>query len=123
MAGGFWPWGCLPNGVWSGHVSTNCEACGHFWLRLLIEEAEAMYSNDTSTAPHALLPLPEDDDTLIRRADLPHYLPIAAQTAARWSCEGQGPRFIKVGRRLVAYRTGDLREWLKDQVRENTIAA
>ena len=70
-----------------------------------------------------LLPLPEDDSVLIRRADLPRYLPIAAQTAARWSCEGKGPRFIKVGRRLVAYRAGDLREWLRSQVRENTIDA
>ena len=55
-----------------------------------------------------LAPLPEDDDTLIRRADLPRYLLIAAQTLARWAVEGQGPRFVKVGRRLVAYRAGDL---------------
>ncbi len=70
-----------------------------------------------------LAPLPPDDDVLIRRADLPRYLPIAAQTAARWAVEGQGPRFIKVGRRIVAYRTGDLREWLQGQVRQNTIGA
>ena len=68
-----------------------------------------------------LLPLPEDDATLIRRSDLPRYLPVASQTLARWAVEGQGPRFIKVGRRLVAYRAGDLREWLQGQVRENTI--
>jgi len=68
----------------------------------------------------ALLPLPENDDALIRRADLPQYLPVASQTLARWAVEGQGPRFIKVGRRLVAYRAGDLREWLKNQSRDNT---
>ena len=68
-----------------------------------------------------LSPLPEDDDTLIRRIDLPRYIPIAAQTAARWAVEGQGPRFIKVGRRLVAYRVGDLRDWLNSRRRENTI--
>jgi predicted DNA-binding transcriptional regulator AlpA len=67
-----------------------------------------------------LLPLPEDDDTLIRRSDLPKYLPIAVQTAARWAVEGRGPRFIKVGRRIVAYRAGDLREWLQGQGRKNT---
>ena len=71
----------------------------------------------------ALLPLPEDDATLIRRADLPQYIPVASQTLARWACEGQGPQFIKVGRRLVAYRAGDLRQWLQGQVRENTIEA
>ncbi len=73
----------------------------------------------SKTAP--LLPLPDGDDTLIRRADLPRYLPIAAQTAARWAVEGQGPPFIKVGARLVAYRAGDLREWLQSQTRKNTI--
>ena len=63
----------------------------------------------------ALLPLPENDDTLIRRSDLPRYIPVASQTLARWAVEGQGPHFIKVGRRLVAYRAGDLREWLRSQ--------
>ena len=70
-----------------------------------------MSEYDTS----ALLPLPDDDDTLIRRSDLPRYLPVAAQALARWAVEGQGPRFIKVGRRLVAYRAGDLCEWLRSQ--------
>ena len=78
---------------------------------------------DSSKSGKTYLPLPPDDDVLIRRADLPRYLPIAAQTAARWAVEGQGPRFIKVGRRIVAYRTGDLREWLQGQVRQNTIGA
>lgn len=69
----------------------------------------------------ALLPLPEDDDTLIRRTDVPNYVPVASQTLARWAVEGQGPPFIKVGARLVAYRAGDLREWLHSQTRKNTI--
>ena len=67
-----------------------------------------------------LLPLPEGDDVLIRRADLPRYIPVASQTLARWAVEGQGPAFLKIGRRLVAYRAGDLREWLRGQVRHNT---
>jgi len=73
----------------------------------------------SKTAP--LLPLPDGDDTLIRRADLPRYIPVAVQTLARWAVEGQGPPFIKVGARLVAYRAGDLREWLQSQTRKNTI--
>ncbi len=77
----------------------------------------------TPTTGKTYLPLPPDDDVLIRRADLPRYLPIAAQTAARWAVEGQGPPFIKVGRRIVAYRAGDLRAWLQGQVRQNTINA
>ena len=70
-----------------------------------------------------LLPIPEDDDTLIRRSDVPIYIPVAVQTLSRWAVEGQGPRFIKVGKRLVAYRAGDLRAWLRDQTRENTVNA
>jgi predicted DNA-binding transcriptional regulator AlpA len=78
---------------------------------------------DTSKISQSLLPLPEGDDTLIRRADLPNYIPVASQTLARWACEGEGPKFIKIGRRLVAYRTGDLRDWLSGQAKQNTIDA
>ncbi|RMX61915.1 putative transcriptional regulator [Roseibium alexandrii DFL-11] len=66
-----------------------------------------------NTHDPALLPLPSDDDTLIRRADVQAYLGIAPQTLARWAHEGQGPRFIKMGSKLVAYRAGDLRRWLE----------
>lgn len=76
---------------------------------------------NNALAPIAgLLALPSDDDVLIRRADLPKYLPIAVQTAARWAHEGHGPRFTKIGKRLVAYRVGDLRDWLSKQTRQNT---
>ena len=76
---------------------------------------------DSSKSGKTYLPLPPDDDVLIRRADLPRYLPIAAQTAARWAVEGEGPKFVKVGKRIVAYRAGDLREWLRSNERSNTI--
>ena len=79
-----------------------------------------MAAHDVTAQNQALIALPVDDDVLIRRSDLPKYLPIASQTAARWAVAGEGPRFIKVGRRLVAYRAGDLREWLQGRVRENT---
>ena len=69
---------------------------------------------------HPLAPLPDNDDALIRRADLPRYLPIAAQTAARWAVEGQGPQFLKIGKRLVAYRCGDIRRWLVRNVRNQS---
>jgi hypothetical protein len=74
-----------------------------------------------NTDKEPLIPLPENDDTLIRRSDLPLYIPVAPQTWARWACEGTGPPFLKIGRRLVAYRVGDLRFWLQSQTRSNTI--
>jgi len=76
-----------------------------------------MTSSPLLTGPTSgeLLPLPGNPDTLIRRADVARYIPIQPQTLARWACEGKGPRFVKLGRRLVAYRVGDLRAWLDQQ--------
>ena len=53
-----------------------------------------------------------DDDVLIRRGDVPRYVPVTKQTLARWAHEGCGPRFVKLGTKLVAYRAGDLRQWI-----------
>jgi len=66
-------------------------------------------------------PLPEDDDTLIPRSEVPRYIPVQAQTLARWTSEKSGPSFVKLGKRLVAYRSGDLRKWLHDNIKTNTI--
>lgn len=73
------------------------------------------------TAP--LLPLPTDDNALIRRADLPSYLGVSHQTLARWAHEGLGPDYIKMGGKLVAYRVGDLRNWLDANRRSKANAA
>ena len=77
----------------------------------------------TNKYPEILQPLPDNDDTLIRRADLCQYIPVAPQTWARWATEGVGPRYLKLGKRLVAYRSGDLKSWLQSQGRTNTIEA
>lgn len=68
----------------------------------------------------ALLPLPADHDALIRARDAPLYLGIAAQTLARRRHEGVGARYTKLGR-LCFYRAGDLRAWIGDDGRQNTI--
>jgi predicted DNA-binding transcriptional regulator AlpA len=65
------------------------------------------------SAQAALLPLPENDDQLIRRADLPSFIGIAEQTLCRWATEQRGPKFVKLGPRLVAYRAGDVRAWIR----------
>lgn len=41
------------------------------------------------------------------------------RTLARWRCEGKGPRFVKIGRR-VAYRESDLIAYLDEQTRQRT---
>jgi predicted DNA-binding transcriptional regulator AlpA len=65
-----------------------------------------------STIHTPLLPLPDDDNVLLTRTQLPMYLPIAAQTLARLASEGEGPRITRIGKRRVAYRAGDVRAWL-----------
>jgi hypothetical protein len=41
------------------------------------------------------------------------------RTMARWRSTGTGPRFVKVGRRVV-YRVQDLEAWLDRQTRTST---
>jgi predicted DNA-binding transcriptional regulator AlpA len=67
-----------------------------------------------------LRPLPNDPDVLIRAAEVPKYVGIAKQTLNRWRHQGNPPKFVRLGRR-VFYRAGDLREWIRSQVCENTI--
>ena len=75
---------------------------------------------NTADAPHhPLVPLPSAEDALIPAHQMPRYIGIAQQTAARWRCEGQGPAFIKVGRRIF-YRAGDVRQWLQSRRRAHT---
>ena len=38
------------------------------------------------------------------------YLRVAPQTMARWRCEGSGPAYYMMGRRIV-YRPEDLDAW------------
>jgi predicted DNA-binding transcriptional regulator AlpA len=76
---------------------------------------------DSKTNLDNLLPLPTYDDDLIRRSDLPRYIPVKKQTLARWATEGSGPPFVKIGKRIVAYRCGDVRLWLQQNVRNNTV--
>ena len=72
----------------------------------------------TPTARY-FLALPPDDAILIRVADVPAYTGIARNTLARWRHEGKSPQFVKLGR-LVFYRAGDLRAWIKQSTRNNT---
>ena len=50
-----------------------------------------------------------DEDGLSER-----YL-IPARTAQRWRSSGDGPKWIRLGRRRILYRVSDVEEWLKDR--------
>src|SRR3954452_6639839 len=77
----------------------------------------AMTPNETD-----LIPLPPSDEALVPAHRLPAHIGVANQTLARWRYEGQGPKFVKVGRR-VAYRAGDVRAWLHNRTYAHTAQA
>ena len=83
-------------------------------------DVETQSTNKQS--PPYLRALPERGDVLIAAAQVPEFIGIQRQTMAKWRCDGAGPKFVRLGRR-VFYRSSDLREWIDAQVRQNTIAA
>ncbi len=44
---------------------------------------------------------------------------IAVQTLARWRCEGTGPKYAKIGRRVV-YAADDLATWVRSRTVSST---
>jgi hypothetical protein len=50
------------------------------------------------------------DETELRE----RYL-IPPRTAQRWRASGDGPPFIRLGKRRIAYRVGDVEVWLRER--------
>lgn len=50
------------------------------------------------------------------------YIGAAVQTLARWRFEGEGPPFIRVGRKIM-YAADDLDEWMAARRVSSTSAA
>jgi hypothetical protein len=40
---------------------------------------------------------------------------IPPRTAQRWRSSGDGPRWIRLGRRRILYRVSDVEEWLRER--------
>lgn len=55
---------------------------------------------------------PNDPSLLLKRAEVARILSISVQTLARWAHEGCGPRSVKIGPRLIAYRASELFNWI-----------
>ena len=69
-------------------------------------------STEKTVKPSGLSPLPANMEALVPSKDAPAYLGLAEQTLARWRCEGHGPPYVKLGKK-VYYRVGDLRSWME----------
>ena len=60
-----------------------------------------------------------DDRVLYTPDEAAKFLNSNPRTLERWRTEGNGPRFVKVGRR-VHYRRESLDAWIAKQERSNT---
>lgn len=56
---------------------------------------------------------------LLNPSNTAQMLCISELTLRKWRWEGNGPSFIKVGRK-VAYRLEDIQEWVEKRVRRST---
>lgn len=55
---------------------------------------------------------PPNDDELLTDAEVTALTKIQRNTLANWRATGQGPRFVKLGKRSVRYRRSDLRAFI-----------
>jgi hypothetical protein len=62
-----------------------------------------------------------DPEDLVPDEVIARELHQTKQTLASWRCNGKGPPFFKVGRKIF-YRRSDVRIWLATKLREPTAA-
>lgn len=55
------------------------------------------------------------DDAMTKPEEAAAYLRLKRATLAWYRCHGGGPRYVRVGPKLIRYRMGDLREYAKGQ--------
>ncbi|MBS0462985.1 MAG: helix-turn-helix domain-containing protein [Proteobacteria bacterium] len=58
------------------------------------------------------------DDLLIADSELAALLSVSTKTLANWRGKGEGPRFVKVGKRCVRYRQSDVAAFIERGSRE-----
>lgn len=69
------------------------------------------HMNETTSAPKLLTP-----------ADLSERYLIPKTTAAKWRWNGEGPPYVKLGKRVL-YRETDVEAWLASKLRISTASA
>jgi predicted DNA-binding transcriptional regulator AlpA len=57
---------------------------------------------------------------LLDQRQAAHLLRLSVRTLERHRVAGTGPRFIRLGRRLIRYRVSDLAEWVDGGLRNST---
>jgi predicted DNA-binding transcriptional regulator AlpA len=58
------------------------------------------------------------EDAVISRPEAAAWLGRSLKTLEAWAAAGFGPRIVRMGRRGVGYRVGELRRWVRQQERD-----
>jgi predicted DNA-binding transcriptional regulator AlpA len=66
---------------------------------------------------------PSAIDRLLSQRQAADYLGLTIPTLQRQRTDGTGPRFLKLGKRKVAYRLSDIHEWIDGRVVRSTADA
>jgi predicted DNA-binding transcriptional regulator AlpA len=61
-------------------------------------------------------------DSLLGQRAAAQLLGISVRTLERHRVAGTGPRFCRLGHRLIRYRKADLEEWVRSSLRTSTSA-
>jgi predicted DNA-binding transcriptional regulator AlpA len=60
------------------------------------------------------------DDELLSTREVAGWLGVSTQWLEIGRCKKYGPKFTRVGPRVIRYRRGDVREWLKARAHAST---
>lgn len=60
---------------------------------------------------------------LLTTTEAARVLRLSPQTLATWRCRGDGPKFVRLGKRRVLYLRADLERWVAEGVRRCTSEA
>jgi hypothetical protein len=61
-----------------------------------------------------------DDDDLLPTPDIAAWLEVSVQWLEIGRFKGYGPPFMRVSDRMIRYRRGDVRQWLRERTHQRT---
>jgi predicted DNA-binding transcriptional regulator AlpA len=64
--------------------------------------------------------VPGSDDELLNTSDVAEWLGLSTQWLEIGRCKKYGPKFLVVSSRVIRYRRGDVRAWLKQRTHAST---
>jgi predicted DNA-binding transcriptional regulator AlpA len=58
-------------------------------------------------------------DKLLSNDEAATFLGLSPKTLPKWRVSGTGPKFVRLGRRVM-YRPSDLEDWISGRIRTST---